>query len=381
MESPVPEHCSARRGWRTKDNLQPESKRPRTHQACHQMKMQAAGGGKGSDNFKDASDLTLMWVGKDEYGRPKLVSEHTLGTRDWRIGDPNMDICYVCKLKNNVFGCKTCLRSCHAICLVPPRRDSDVPSPFHCPLCVEKNWHLKTPAQITTLSAVSSLKKSEFSPKRSHPAVNAANRYSATCERYTISCESVATPTTAVSPSPGAEGCIKSLCTSQESGLDVPYQHDPYQSPKEQAQDSTDQRRSDCSAHSTLGGAAPRRSRYQTVSNEVDDALSTIYRELEMGVEIQSRMRDLQARVSFLEQELNIANGRVVLSQQEVAAKYMPEVKYLQNQLCMERKSNARLVEENSKLKIQLEELSLADRSRELEEWKRKLRDFMNGGA
>lgn len=100
-----------------------------------------------------------------------------------------------------------------------------------------------------------------------------------------------------------------------------------------------------------------------------------------MGVEIQSRMRDLQARVGFLEQVLNIANGRVVLSQQEVAAKYMPEVKYLQNQLCMEWKFNARLMEENSKLKIQLEELSLADRSKELEEWKRMLRDFMNGGA
>ncbi|KKZ65723.1 hypothetical protein EMCG_08462 [[Emmonsia] crescens] len=381
MESSVPEHCPAKRDWTNEDNPQPESKRPRNHSFCqqNQMEIQSAGRGKGSDNLTSVSDLIPMWVGKDQFGRPKLVSEHTLGTRDWRMGDPNMETCYVCKLKNNLFGCKTCMRSCHAICLAPPRRDSDVPSPFHCPVCVDKNWHINPPTHILPLSAASSPRKSESSPKPSYPAANATNRYSATCERYTVSCESAALPTTAVPSSRGAEDCIKSLCTSQESGLGAPYQHGPCQSSS--LQDAADQRRSECSTLSASGGAAPRRSRYQTVSNEVDDALSTIYRELEMGVELQSRMTDLQARVSFLEQELNIANGRVALSRQEVAAKYMPEVKCLQNQLCMERKTNARLAEENNRLKIQMGELAMTDRSQELEEWKRKLRDFMNGGA
>ncbi|EEQ89608.1 PHD domain-containing protein [Blastomyces dermatitidis ER-3] len=380
MESSASEYCTGKRDWGNEDNPQPDSKRQRNHPFCDQTEIQNVGRGKGSDALKSASDLTLMWVGKDKYGRPKLVSEHTLGTRDWRMGDPNMKTCYVCKLENNLFGCKTCMRSSHAICLVPPRRDSDVPSPFHCPVCVEKNWHTNPPTHIIPLSAASSPRKSEFSPKPSCPAASATSRYSATCERYTVSCESATTTsTTAVSSSRSADECMKNLCTSQESGLDAPYQHGPYQSAT--VQDAADHRRSDCSALSASGGAAPRRSRYQTVSNEVDDALSTIYRELEMGVELQSRMGDLQARVSLLEQELNIANGRVVLSRQEVAAKYMPEVKCLQNQLCMERQANARLAEENNRLKVQLEELSRTDRSRELEEWKRKLRDFMNGSA
>ncbi|PGH03165.1 hypothetical protein GX51_04200 [Blastomyces parvus] len=364
MEPSVSENCTAKRDWGNEDKPQPDAKRPRNHSFCDQMEIQGVGRGKGPDGLKGASDLTPMWVGKDKYGRPKLVSEHTLGTRDWRMGDPNMETCYVCKLKNNLFGCKTCMRSCHAMCLAPPRRDSDMPSPFHCPVCVEKSWHTNPPAHIIPLSAASSPRKSEFSPNPSYPAANAPSRYSATCERYTVSCESASTTSTmAVSSSRSAEECTKNLYTSQESGLDAPYQHEPCQSAR--AQDA----------------AAPRRSRYQTVSNEVDDALSTIYRELEMGVELQSRMKDLQARVSFLEQELNIANGRVVLSRQEVAAKYMPEVKCLQNQLCMQRQVNARLEEENNTLKAQLEEQSSTDRSQELEEWKRKLRDFMNGCA
>ncbi|OJD19582.1 hypothetical protein AJ78_00439 [Emergomyces pasteurianus Ep9510] len=380
MEPSASDHCTTKRGWGKEDNSKLESKRPRKHSLCPQMEMQSPGGGKRSNVLTNATDLATVWVGKDKYGRPKLVSERSPGTRDWRMGDPNVETCYVCKLKNNLFGCKTCMRSCHAICLAPPRRDSDVPSPFHCPICVEKNWHINPPAHILPSPSTSSSSKSEFSPKPSYPAANrATNRHSATCDSYAVSCESAASATPPALSSRGAEECMQTQCTSQESGLGVPYQHDTFQSSR--LQDNADQRRSECSTLSTSGGAAPRRSRYQTVSNEVDDALSTIYRELEMGVELQSRMRDLQTRVSFLEQELNIANGRVALSRQEVAAKYMPEVKCLQNQLCMERKTNSRLAEENNRLKVKMEELSMTDRSQELEEWKRKLREFMNGGA
>ncbi|OAX79275.1 hypothetical protein ACJ72_06404 [Emergomyces africanus] len=372
---------SAKRDWGNGDNNpKPESKRPRKHSVCLQMEeIQSPRCGKGSNVLTNTSDLAPLWVDNDKYGRPKLLSEHTQGTRGWRMGDPNVETCYVCKLKNNLFECKTCMRSCHAICLAPPRRDSDMPSPFHCPVCVEKNWHINLPAHILPLPAASSSRKSESGPKPSYPAAKATNRYSATCERYTVSCESAALATTSVASQRGTEDCIQTQCTSQKGVLGAPYQHGTCQSSR--LQDASDQRRSECSALSTPGGTAPRRSRYQTVSNEVDDALSTIYRELETGVELQSRMRDLQARVSFLEQELNIANGRVALSRQEVAAKYMPEVKCLHNQLCMERNTNARLAEENNKLKVQMEELSMTDRSQELEEWKRKLREFMSSGA
>ncbi|PGH06104.1 hypothetical protein AJ79_06638 [Helicocarpus griseus UAMH5409] len=321
------------------------------------------------------SALAPMWVAKDDCRRPRLVSENVPGTRHWRIGDPNMDTCYVCRLKNNLFGCRTCMRSCHAICLDPPLKDSDVPSPFHCPVCVERKWHVDPPSYIRPLSPMSSSNTREMSPGTSHEAVNATKHYSASSERYTVARESGVTPTTTMPLSSSGVDSMKSFGISHETASSISYRHDTCHSSR-----LLERKGAECSTPSTSAGA-PRRSRYQTVSNEVDDALSTIYRELEMGVELQAQMRDLQARVSFLEQELSIANGKVALSRQEVAAEYAPEVKCLQNQLCMEKDENRRLAEENKRLKAQMEELKGAGCSQELEEWKRRLRDFVNSKA
>ncbi|KAK2813856.1 hypothetical protein FQN50_000257 [Emmonsiellopsis sp. PD_5] len=376
-----------KRGWKIEDDPDSAPKRQRNDACCYREQAQCAGGDGAALSHPKPTGLTPMWVTKDKSGRLKLVSEHIPGTRDWRMGDPNMDICYVCKMKNNLFGCKTCMRSCHAICLTPPRKDSDVPSPFHCAHCIEKNWHTSPPVHILPLSVVTSPQLlsalGRMGERRGaietcsslYDTVPSTRHYSKTCERYTVSREMAASPTMVVSSSSSHRDQSKSRSAAfQDRSTGVLSQHGPCQQSPEFREHSTDRDRLECPAVSGPG----RRSRYQTISKQVDDALSTIYRELEMGADFQSRIRGLQARVSFLEQELNITKGKAALSRQEVATEYISELKCLQAGLCMEKEANGRLVEENNRLKRRVEELSVADQLGELEEWKRRLREFVN---
>jgi chromosome segregation ATPase len=63
-----------------------------------------------------------------------------------------------------------------------------------------------------------------------------------------------------------------------------------------------------------------RKSRFTTLSSEVDSALWVLYRELESATSLRQRITELEAEVVKLRQDVNIRDNQIILSQRSAQA-------------------------------------------------------------
>ena len=123
-----------------------------------------------------------------------------------------------------------------------------------------------------------------------------------------------------------------------------------------------------------------RRSRYQTVSDEVDAAMITIYRELGNTSELRSELSRMRHQVAKLEQENQIQQGKVELVREDLIARNSAEVTWLREEVSRLRTVHESHVSENPQVRAQVQEINLAsdERLKEMDEMKAKLRDWLS---
>ena len=195
------------------------------------------------------------------------------GACHWPIGDPNVDFCFLCNDGGSLLGCRTCKRSYHRSCLDSPPSQSIYNDAFYCPTCTKRGWHEEPPSDTLPLARDDVEGTRDFR-KRSRDVSGV--------------------PT--VVPSPG---------DSWLHGREAPTR--------------TFQRLPMTFAETSEGmqvtkpKQGKRRSRYQTVSDEVDAAMITIYRELGNTSELRSELSRMRHQVAKLEQENQIQQGKVEL--------------------------------------------------------------------
>ena len=123
-----------------------------------------------------------------------------------------------------------------------------------------------------------------------------------------------------------------------------------------------------------------RRSRYQTVSDEVDAAMITIYRELGNTSELRSELSRMRHQVANLEQENQIQQGKVELVREDLIARNSAEVTWLREEVSRLRTVHESYVSENPQVRAQVQEINLAsdERLKEMDEMEAKLRDWLS---
>ena len=267
------------------------------------------------------------WVLEDEKGRSKLVSQLVPGCRHWRIGDPNVDFCVQCNEHEGgpLLGCRTCKRSYHESCLSDAFQSLMYSGYFYCQTCTSRGWNIDPPRNILPISITPAL-----DPRSD--AQEAAQAPKFTADR-----------TESQAPK-------RQLLPSLSLGRSVA---EPQPKP------------------------AKRRSRYQTVPDEVDQAMSTIYRELEQAAELKTKVSLLYNRVNQLEQEQRMQAGQFALEREQLLRQVgAGNVKELDDL----RTSHNRVLRENEELRneVEREKLAAAAKTQEVEQMKSSVRKWLD---
>ncbi|KAI9828948.1 MAG: hypothetical protein M1819_006447 [Sarea resinae] len=131
----------------------------------------------------------------------------------------------------------------------------------------------------------------------------------------------------------------------------------------------------------TFDPCPSRRSRYSTLPDEVEGALSVIYRELESGAQWQGLSKDLSSKVQILDQQLKISDGRLVLARQELESRQSSEVVLLRRDLAAKQAEIEALDEQNRKLRSELDNIKAQAKSKdeEMDKWRSRLRMMIDG--
>ncbi|KIW33844.1 uncharacterized protein PV07_00663 [Cladophialophora immunda] len=352
-----------------------------------------------------------LWVVRDAEGKKQLVSEMVPGCRHWRIGDPNVTFCFECKKEGDVMGCKTCKRSYHSACLgeeVPPE---DTTTAFYCPTCVERGWNVHPPPEILPLTPASSRETSP-APLSSNARDVAAAEIRQQSEQVTAPQQGNRVRVDLVLPSQDSqricEGSAPEACTPAPNRMRfVPgFGNDYNQSTttssgslvtaRQRREVALDDIREDhlvssprpsIITESTFNqtSAASRssrpKSRYQTMPDEVDQALTVIYRELESAAALKQDIAVLQDRVRAAEQARQILEGRLALERSSgvALAGKEAEIRSLNQQLAELRKSNELLAGENNVLKQRMQDQQTSNQAglEEMEALKASLRRLL----
>ncbi|KIY01356.1 uncharacterized protein Z520_02908 [Fonsecaea multimorphosa CBS 102226] len=353
-----------------------------------------------------------LWVVRDAEGKKQLVSEMVPGCRHWRIGDPNVPFCFECKKEDkDVMGCKTCKKSYHLACLGEevPTEDTSTRA-FYCPTCIERGWDKHPPPEILPLTPLSSREGSpaprlstakDVAAAESHQqlgqmAVSGHQRHVNTdhdqpgqdsqrvCE-VSAPEASLPVPKRLQSQQPPGNDYNPSLRHSSGPMITALQQREAVSKNIREDQSSSPQLRMVTESTINQANATSRstkaKSRYQTMPDEVDQALTVIYRELESVAALKQDIAVLQDRLRATEQARQILEGRLALERSggmAVASKEA-EIKSLKQQLAELRRSNEMLVEENSVLKQRLQDQQTSHQAglEEMEALKASLRRLL----
>lgn len=244
-------------------------------------------------------------------------------------GSPHDNICFECYQPLILILCDTCKRSYHDFCKPKDSflREDDAHS-WYCPVCVDRGWHLAPPA-ITPPA----------SPRTGTPNTTAINLASHA-------------PTRANSEAVHHEDMAnRAQRTTAPRELTAP-----------------------------SAPSAPRKSRFNTLPEEVDSALWVVYRELESVPLLRQNISDLQFQLSSLRQELSIRRNELALTKRVVEKGRAAEIelqkyreKAVNRQASTEdtEATRARNRELESELKNTRNELEYANKT--LQSWKQKL--------
>ena len=293
----------------------------------------------------------------------------------WLVGDPHVPFCFECKKEGGLLGCHTCKRSYHLACLgdiaeTPPKQT------FYCPLCIERGWNVRPPPEILPLSPVSSREVSPAPVSRPSHTAQSVEPSTGLPHTTTASVAAIKDPRELTSSVRGrADGINKitfaavnnstpSLPLSQrvESGIG------PAPPQTGEARASAFMRVYDlqppvATSSPQAAGQIERarlgrpKSRYQTMPDEVDQALTVIYRELEGVTALRQDVVALQDQLKTTEQARRILENQLALelSGHASVAQKDAEIDSLKRQILELRSAHELLQQENRKLKERAE--------------------------
>ncbi|KIW64208.1 hypothetical protein PV04_09161 [Phialophora macrospora] len=320
-----------------------------------------------------------LWVVRDAEGKKELTSEFVPGCRHWRIGDPNVPFCFECKQEGDALGCRTCKRSYHLACLGERSAETMSTDPFYCPICIERGWDVKPPPEILPLTPVSSREASPVQSSslvtasasqpptdpagqpqvnkpaggnRSEPLETVQVHNGATSQTPFVAVNDLASPTRN-SPVESASSTAKAKSLdSRAAAMMRTYDLQPPAVP------SPGRQSSDLIRSAAATRAHRPKSRYQTMPDEVDQALTVIYRELESVTALRQDLAALQDRFKTADQARRMLEGLLALERQghEAIAQKDAEIDSLKRELGELRTAHDSLVKENSLLQQRMQD-------------------------
>ncbi|KAJ9602970.1 hypothetical protein H2200_012750 [Cladophialophora chaetospira] len=338
-----------------------------------------------------------LWVCRDGEGKKQLTSEMVPGCRHWRMGDPNVPYCFECKKEEDVLGCRTCKRSYHAACLgdhAPAEPTST--NIFYCPVCVERGWDVQPPADILPLTPASSREPSPKPPsswaehalnsrleldliqlgRKGREAKAGQHNDGNSVQRSFIA---VNKPTTGPITTRPADVASTARAETPAAAFMRTYDLQP------PAATSTGRQVGNMERPAGVARPGNRsKSRYQTMPDEVDQALTVIYRELEGVTALRQDLAALQDRVKAAEQARKILEGQLALQRtgHEAIARRDAEIESLKRQLIESRTAHDSVMQENNQLKqrMQDEETTNKEGLEEMQALKASLRRLLGEG-
>ncbi|KAL4748134.1 hypothetical protein BDW72DRAFT_159600 [Aspergillus terricola var. indicus] len=295
-----------------------------------------------------------------------------------RLGRPHDPLCFECLQPDNLLPCNTCRRSYHLRCMPLDARAASIPDllhPWHCPLCLARGWN--DPAHLPQLGPedIPKLVRYSWNPlgATGHPEAPPGSTLESCLVLRQVKTDAAALARASArtaTPIPAAPERLPSAAELQRTSMAVPDStaNDiiKHASPSQNQNPAT--RTVSASAFSSgppetaplssSSLSALRKSRFNTLSDEVDFALSVVYRELEEVPLLRKTVADLEHKMASLRQELSIYKNEIALSRIMGGGNEMKGLAARKNDL--ER--------ENADLRAQLDKSNQA-----LKEWKKKL--------
>ncbi|KAL4873105.1 hypothetical protein BDV12DRAFT_160394 [Aspergillus spectabilis] len=226
---------------------------------------------------------------------PEALSRY----KSWRkAGSPHDSICFICFKPKDLEGCDTCRRSYHTSCMPASSSrglgEGSQSEAWYCDVCVDRGWHenppMITPPDSPVLGAVERPREllSEQTGAGDSDTIPAARS----------SAHRPAPPT--VEPRPTQS--IPLQATTRTQQLTSTANEGVRRGPKIATSNTAP----------TLFGS--RKSRYNTLSEDVESALAVLYRELEKIPFLDQKIEELESEVSRLDQEVRIQRNELALS-------------------------------------------------------------------
>lgn len=317
-----------------------------------------------------------------------------------------MSFCFECRKEGDLVGCYTCKRSYHISCFGASESEVNTPrDKFYCPLCIERGWDLQPPPEILPLTPVLSREGSP-APSRggaaSIPVSCTPNIQSqALQDEHYEQCDDVEyvrnsnseqrvvgpeppVPSTGEihSPQVTSSGQGVSLSTTETPLLDGIAAEVARQPQLRGSPSPSGLHEADAMEKGTTARAKRKRSRYTTMPDEVDQAITTIYRELESVAELRLEIKALQDQIKAVDQTRQILEGRLALersSREEALSRKDAEIESLNQRLEAITRAHDSLLQENSLLKQRAEEeqSSMQAKLEEMQALKASLRRWL----
>ncbi|EED15376.1 hypothetical protein TSTA_048190 [Talaromyces stipitatus ATCC 10500] len=250
--------------------------------------------------------------------------------REWRrFGSIHEDFCMACRKSGpeNLVPCFTCSKSFHDRC-IPRGSLYNERRQWFCAVCVHRNWHeqpptLTPPASPSPEPLADNNQQTQGNPRKRGNAHLADQEENATStgnnsqalsilaeisrsmsrgetRRANVPSHRFPEVSAPYSPNPSSI-TLPSISTRPEFGLTAP-------SP---------------SAYVGGGGSIldshARKSKFATLSSEVDSALWVLYRELESVTSLRQRIGELESEIVKLRQDVSIRDNQLILSRRSMS--------------------------------------------------------------
>ena len=288
-------------------------------------------------------------------------------------------------------------------CLKEAIQETQSRDNFHCPLCVERGWHIQPPPEILPLTPspsregspvpsinedtprpqsgprdgqVQSLQKDRPSASDVNQVVrdlNSSGEILGNESQVTIQDQGQSTRST--SSDHNASLCAERSILRNSSVTARARLHHLHE--------NSDVLHSDNANESSTSRTSKKRSRYQTMPDELDQAIATIYRELESVAKLRLEIKLLQGQVKAADQTRQITEGDLALErsrQKEALAQKDAEINSLKQQFSQITRNYDSLMKENCLLKqhAQEEESSTQAKLEEMQSLKARLRQWLD---
>ncbi|KAL7789156.1 hypothetical protein V8C37DRAFT_386864 [Trichoderma ceciliae] len=267
------------------------------------------GSGSVLDGARKADVTQPQPVSEGVNGQPEPMTDAEKRYRAWRkVGSPHDAFCFICRKEIDLLACYTCRRSYHQRCLDQPLDQLYYGDKFFCRVCVKRQWHEHLPPPSPPPSPP---------PERQRVALPSHRPNTQPSIEAGLSLTSPAP--TAINQNSLASAPTSFTWLSQNQFTTPPTRSSTILSPRDSTPLSGLLNMSGAGRGMVAGPRGPR-SRFSTLSAEVDDAVSLLLRELEYLGDARQKIAQLEDVIVRLQQDVRINENALILAQRNAAS-------------------------------------------------------------